>query len=177
MCDLSELNVTKLGVWLFCSLCTAVFKGDIVRLCEQPQPECPRARGAHWRSLILVVPVRLGGEALNPAYTECVKVSYQIVTDAYNTLCVHMYTVCVHMYIHSKHLRNVAMEHIGNTEQRFMLMNRNDEFVRIANILCPLFQQRLLRLECCIGIIGGKPKHSLYFVGFQGKGHSPQHFS
>ncbi|XP_076121616.1 cysteine protease atg4da [Alosa pseudoharengus] len=78
--------------------CT-VFKGDIVRLCERPQPEGPRGRGAPWRSLILMVPVRLGGDALNPAYTESVK--------------------------------------------------------------------RLLRLECCIGIIGGRPKHSLYFVGFQ----------
>lgn len=32
-----------------------------------------------------------------------------------------------------------------------------------------VFQQKLLMLECCIGIIGGKPKHSLFFVGFQGK--------
>ena len=29
--------------------------------------------------------------------------------------------------------------------------------------------QNLLSLDHCIGIIGGKPKHSVYFVGFQGK--------
>ena len=31
-----------------------------------------------------------------------------------------------------------------------------------------LSSQKLLTLQCCIGIIGGKPKHSLFFVGFQG---------
>lgn len=31
--------------------------------------------------------------------------------------------------------------------------------------------QRLLELRCCMGIIGGKPKHSLFFVGFQGESH------
>lgn len=29
--------------------------------------------------------------------------------------------------------------------------------------------QNVLQLDCCIGIIGGKPKHSLYFIGFQGE--------
>ena len=29
--------------------------------------------------------------------------------------------------------------------------------------------QNLLSLDHCIGIIGGKPKHSVYFVGFQGE--------
>ncbi len=28
--------------------------------------------------------------------------------------------------------------------------------------------QSLLALDHCVGIIGGKPKHSVYFVGFQG---------
>ena len=29
--------------------------------------------------------------------------------------------------------------------------------------------QALLALDHCVGIIGGKPKHSVYFVGFQGE--------
>ncbi|XP_063072998.1 cysteine protease atg4da-like [Engraulis encrasicolus] len=78
--------------------CT-VYKGDIVKLCERPRYEGPRARPAPWRALVLLVPVRLGGDAINPAYVDSVK--------------------------------------------------------------------RLFRLESCIGIIGGRPKHSLYFVGFQ----------
>uniref|UniRef100_A0A3Q4GZP6 Cysteine protease n=1 Tax=Neolamprologus brichardi TaxID=32507 RepID=A0A3Q4GZP6_NEOBR len=71
--------------------CT-IYLQDVRKLCERPNPQ-------HWKSVLILVPVRLGGQDLNPSYITSVK--------------------------------------------------------------------KLLMLECCIGIIGGKPKHSLFFVGFQ----------
>uniref|UniRef100_A0A1A9ZZ01 Cysteine protease n=1 Tax=Glossina pallidipes TaxID=7398 RepID=A0A1A9ZZ01_GLOPL len=66
------------------------------RKCEIQKTTEPKQ---HWKSLIILIPLRLGTEKLNPVYAHCLKL--------------------------------------------------------------------LLSTEYCIGIIGGRPKHSLYFVGFQ----------
>ncbi|XP_062872434.1 cysteine protease atg4da-like [Trichomycterus rosablanca] len=76
--------------------CT-VYIHDVLRLFEDAHYASPTKH----KALIILVPVRLGGDTLNPAYADCVK--------------------------------------------------------------------QLFTLKSCIGIIGGKPKHSLYFVGFQGE--------
>lgn len=56
-------------------LFSAVYKEDVVSLCEMPQSQTPPdPSNQAWKSVIILVPVRLGGEALNPSYIECVKV-------------------------------------------------------------------------------------------------------
>lgn len=65
---------------------------------ETPKKQTPNK--TYWKSVIILIPLRLGSDKLNTAYAHCLKL--------------------------------------------------------------------LLSTEYCIGIIGGRPKHSLYFVGFQG---------
>ncbi|XP_022688503.1 cysteine protease ATG4D-like isoform X3 [Varroa jacobsoni] len=74
--------------------CT-IYVQDVINIC-QPSPNVP------WKSVILLIPLRLGGESININYLQSIQ---DILADP--------------------------------------------------------------RLNC-IGIIGGKPKHSLYFMGFQG---------
>ncbi|XP_011329182.1 cysteine protease ATG4D isoform X2 [Ooceraea biroi] len=69
----------------------AVYLQDVENLC--------RTADGGWKSLILMVPLRLGAEKLNPIYAPCVTA--------------------------------------------------------------------LLTLDTCLGVIGGRPRHSLYFVGYQ----------
>ncbi|XP_051904762.1 cysteine protease atg4da-like isoform X1 [Hippocampus zosterae] len=78
--------------------CT-IYKDDVKELCRRRLSGSSAASLQPWRAVILLVPVRLGGQELNSAYITSVK--------------------------------------------------------------------KILTLEYCIGIIGGKPKRSLYFVGFQ----------
>ncbi|XP_005185864.2 cysteine protease ATG4D [Musca domestica] len=91
--------------------CT-IYMGDIEAECCIPEPtpkshvpwkkqQTPKSNEikSNWKSLIVLVPLRLGTDKLNPVYAHCLKL--------------------------------------------------------------------LLSTEYCIGIIGGRPKHSLYFVGFQ----------
>lgn len=114
------------------SLCSAVYKEDVMRLCDLPLSQTPPDPSSQaWKSVIILVPVRLGGETLNPSYIECVKV----------------WTSC--------NPPPQAHTHTCPTPSLISL-----------NSVSP---QNILKLDCCIGIIGGKPKHSLYFVGFQGE--------
>uniref|UniRef100_A0A336L0T6 Cysteine protease n=1 Tax=Culicoides sonorensis TaxID=179676 RepID=A0A336L0T6_CULSO len=98
--DLENLNV-------YVAKDCAVYLQDIYdecivneKLAKAPwKKEEDTSQGTHWKSLILLVSLRLGTERLNQIYGDCLKA--------------------------------------------------------------------MLSLEYCIGIIGGRPRHSLYFVGYQ----------
>lgn len=118
-------------------LLPVVYKEDVMHLCDPTLSQTPSDPLSHqgWKSVIILVPVRLGGECLNPSYIECVKVGMSLVH-----LCP----------LDSFRVKEKTLPTWLNSNGMFCLQN-------------------ILKLDCCIGIIGGKPKHSLYFVGFQGE--------
>lgn len=71
------INLTTLTSVFNFFLC-AVYKEDVKRLCEQPLSGSSAATSHSWKSIILLVPVRLGGHDLNPAYIACVKVFWSV---------------------------------------------------------------------------------------------------
>lgn len=58
-----------------CLFSLAVYKGDVLKQCEPAGRDGLSGPSTDWKSVIILVPVRLGGETLNPIYTECVKVT------------------------------------------------------------------------------------------------------
>lgn len=78
--------------------CT-IYLQDVLDQCQTINEEENNHNSKEWKSILILVPTRLGTESYNPIYSSTIK--------------------------------------------------------------------DLLSLTCCIGIIGGRPKHSLYFVGFQ----------
>ena len=52
-----------------------VYKEDVIRTCTKCK-NCfnPTCQDKFWRSLLVLVPVRLGSESLNPIYIPCLKV-------------------------------------------------------------------------------------------------------
>ncbi|NXD18772.1 ATG4D protease, partial [Nothocercus nigrocapillus] len=107
------------GLAVYVSQDCTVYKDDVARL-VQAAPEA----GAEAGAILVLVPVRLGGETLNPGYVACVKVRAPAAFPAAS--------------------RGIP----GSAEPRSA-------------------PQELLKLRHCVGIIGGRPRHSLYFVGFQ----------
>lgn len=132
-------------IFLIMSLYVLVYKEDVVRLCDPSPSHNPSDSSSQaWKSVIILVPVRLGGEVLNPSYIECVKVCMFCLT---RPICFHQKDVLLCCCLHL-------------STRLYLLTPIKSCFVPFQNIL---------KLECCIGIIGGKPKHSLYFIGFQGE--------
>lgn len=53
-----------------------MYKGDVANLANKSKDRSPWDPGAEWRAVIILVPMRLGGETFNPAYADCVKVTW-----------------------------------------------------------------------------------------------------
>lgn len=63
------MSRTDLSLDVSFLLCS-VYLQDVRKLCERPPPQ-------HWKSVLILVPVRLGGQDLNPSYITSVKVLNQ----------------------------------------------------------------------------------------------------
>lgn len=54
-----------------------MYKGDVAKLANRNKDRAAKDASAEWKAVIILVPMRLGGESFNPAYMDCIKVTVQ----------------------------------------------------------------------------------------------------
>ena len=72
-----------------------MYTDEVERLCTSCRTHNWNCSGGKWQSVIILVPVRLGGEALNPIYIPCVQVGEPILhvvsLKAANVCCFNLF--------------------------------------------------------------------------------------
>lgn len=88
-----------------------MYKGDVANLAKKNNSRTPRDPEAEWKAVIILVPMRLGGETFNPAYVECIKVTWeQVQIVGYRgSHTIHVYVLFFSNWLHEKEIEKETL--------------------------------------------------------------------